>query len=534
MGMPSVSSKDDRMKIVAVSLVPMAFLLFGTATCYGEEQRSNSGLWSLPGSARPGEPTDPNAIRDILQRYLDAPDSPYDQRLNPVLRQGDRILPYVLEVATSETGENWRVYSRLGRLLSLLSNGAQRKAAPELLRMLTDENASLDRVDGVLIMIGGLGEPGLVLEPQLIALRWARPALRRGINIALIRIRATQTRNIHAERLAREPSESLLDAVANQGAQARDAGPEVVKLLSHPNWDMRLAAARTLGRIGYTEAIPVLIDFLDEPTDVRINREAAESLGRLGALAAVGNLKETAASHWHWAVRNKAKNALEHIATGRPYGRGAPGINRIFGDVYWRIEWPRAKTPDFLQEPPESKLYKETSPKKVRELSYRDEITSFRAADEEEQRAAKGENASIVINEKNRVRFRKPVDRVPDVALRVENGWLVGSDRGEWGGELMFVADDGQRTYVRQGNVYDLFKLGDRYIALTGYAHFTSRGQVYTVESTEDGRWVCELWRILPGAPELCGKLPSGEIFISTGGGGDVILSQDGTFRMAP
>jgi hypothetical protein len=277
---------------------------------------------------------------------------------------------------------------------------------------------------------------------------------------------------------------------------------------------------------------------LNEPTDVRLNWVAAESLGRLGEPSAVHALKETAANHWHRAVRDTAKKALEHIASSKPYESRWHEDNfpfEYFEYNYWGIESPPANKDDFLQEPPESKLYKSTSPKKIKGLSYETEIISYGAGDEEEQRAAKGEGAIVVVNEENMVVYRTPIEQVPDVALRVEGGWLVGGDRGEWGGELVFVADDGQRTFVLKENVNDLFKLGDRLIAVTGLSHITlNDGLVYEVKSFERGRWFCELWRALPGAPRSCGKLPSGDIFISTSGGGDVILSQDGTFTMAP
>jgi hypothetical protein len=129
----------------------------------------------------------------------------------------------------------------------------------------------------------------------------------------------------------------------------------------------------------------------------------------------------------------------------------------------------------------------------------------------------------------------KPIRRVPGVALHVENGWLAGSSRGEFGGELVFVADDGERTNVLNENIDDLFKLGEKYIAITGLSHLSIHyGRVYEIKSTQSGQWAGTLWRALPGAPRSCGKLPSGDIFISTSGGGDIILTKDGTFTMAP
>jgi hypothetical protein len=249
-------------------------------------------------------------------------------------------------------------------------------------------------------------------------------------------------------------------------------------------------------------------------------------------------LKETAADHWHPAVRGKAKEALEHIVESKPYVPKPPGRQSFLEYLrrdYWGIESSATNRPRFIQEPPESKLYKTTSPARIRELSYQSEIIGFGSGDKEERRAARERGATVTVNNEGLVEYRTPIEQVPDVALHVENGWLAGSSRGEFGGELVFVADDGERTNVLNENIDDLFKLGEKYIAITGLSHLSIHyGRVYEIKSTQSGQWAGTLWRALPGAPRSCGKLPSGDIFISTSGGGDIILTKDGTFTMAP
>ncbi len=527
------------MKTVIFSLLAVTLLLFCSSRCNGEEHGGNSESSAQQRSFRsqPEEPTDPQAIREILQRYLSAQNAPHSLEFYTVQHQGDPILPYIIEAAAADHGEDLRVYGLLSNVLRMLSEDARREAAPRLLELLTDEDASIYRADGVLTMIASLGKPGLVIESELIEFRQKRPDLDLSADYALIGIGSTLSGSIYAKRLAEKPGESLLNSMATRGAQARDAGPEVVKLLDHPNWDLRLAAARTLGRIGYTEAIPALTALLNEPTDVRINRVAAESLGRLGDPSAVEALRQTAVNHWHPTVRDEAQSALEHIVETKPYESNSEGRDpflQYFDTIYWGIKSSAASKPEFLQEPPESKLYKSAAPEMMRELSYESEVIGIGPDDEEERRAARERGATIVVRDDGLVEYRTPIQQVPDVALRVENGWLVGSDRGEWGGELVFVADDGQRTYVLKENVNDLFKLGRKYLAVTGLSHLnTNRGLVYEVKLVESGRWFCELWRALPGAPRSCGKLPSGDVFIGTGGGGNIILAQDGTFTMA-
>lgn len=550
------------MKVVVVSLLSIMLMFSCSSRCdaKGEGETPESPPQRKSGRAEREIPTDPQEIRTLVRRYLSPGSSEPYQEANVLRRLDTQVIPYLIEAAVAENGKSQRVYGLLRNTLVRLSNDARSQAAPKLLQTLTDENTSIDLANGILDMIDGLGRPGLIIESDLIELRRTRPELERSINSALVGIGSDQGGRILVERLVRNPNEWLLDEVGAYRRYARDTGPEVMKLLSHPNWKVRLAAAETLWRIGYTEAIPALIEALNDPTDVRLNRMAAEALGRVGAQSAVEALKETAANHWHPAVRDKAKDALEHIASRKPYEAKLTGRERFseFMDrSYWGINSSTQKKPEFLQEPLDLKLHKSTPWKlsytsgtvvldnneeaeqgevkeKLRGLSYTGETSVLGSNDEAEQREAKEKGATIVVGEDGMVEYRMPVERVPDVALRMENGWLVGSDRGEFGGELVFVPDEGEQTFVLRDNVDDLFTLGGKTIAITGLSHMTIHyGCVYEIKPTESGQWVAELWRTLPGAPKLCGKLPSGEIFISTSGGGDVILSPDGTFRMA-
>jgi hypothetical protein len=75
-------------------------------------------------------------------------------------------------------------------------------------------------------------------------------------------------------------------------------------------------------------------------------------------------------------------------------------------------------------------------------------------------------------------------------ALRVRGGWLVGADRGEWGGELVFLGDDGIQRKLLDENVQDIVQLGSRYVAVTGLAHLTlNHGMLYEVGPDEGGSW---------------------------------------------
>jgi len=495
------------------------------------------GIGWLPGAL--GKMDSDEAAKEAVKRYLAADSSPQNQEAYAVRLQGARAIPFLIEAAKADGGKDSQVYYLLGYALGEMDPDERAKAIPALKGMLEDKQTSEALAKGTLAMIGYLGEQGLVLEPDLVALRRSNATLTENIDFALIGLRSPLSGKIYAEMLKKDPDRLILRDLAEVGKPARDAGEEVTKLLGHPDWHTRRAAARALGFIGYDPATPQLIALLGDERDVQMNWIAAQSLGRLNAKSAEDALTAAAAKHWHPTVRKEAEIALSHLKSPAPYEsqfhvKNFPLEFFRYDDFEIDTE-PPPKIPQAVKEPAESKLYVATSPKRIKKLSYKSEIVSYGAKDEAEQREEKGPDGIIVVNQGNIVEHRKPITQVPDVALRVDGGWLAGSDRGEWGGELVFITDGGKPHPVLSVNIHDLYALGKRYIAICGLAHMTSNdGMVYELTRGADAKWTATPWRSLPGAPQASAKTKSGEIFISTIQGGDILLSEDGTFRMAP
>ena len=160
------------------------------------------------------------------------------------------------------------------------------------------------------------------------------------------------------------------------------------------------------------------------------------------------------------------------------------------------------------------------------------------ATDEDIKQAAKSEdgkttaNGVTVVKEGDAFFLRKEILQEPWVGLRVPDGWLLGGSRGEWGGEIVFKGEGDQYYEILKDNVIGLFTLGERIIAVAGLAHLTlNSGLIYELKLV-DGKWRAERWRALPGAPKSVGKLQNGEIMVATEGGGGLVLSENGIFRM--
>jgi len=99
------------------------------------------------------------------------------------------------------------------------------------------------------------------------------------------------------------------------------------------------------------------------------------------------------------------------------------------------------------------------------------------------------------------------------------------------------AADEAVNRYLEgstsPGN-QEAYTLGNKRIAIAGLAHMVSNdGLVFEILREADSKWDAEPWRALPGAPRSSEITGSVEILISTHSRGNVILSEDGTMRMA-
>ncbi len=84
--------------------------------------------------------------------------------------------------------------------------------------------------------------------------------------------------------------------------------------------------------------------------------------------------------------------------------------------------------------------------------------------------------------------------------VELPGGKLIGHDRGEWGGELYWLADDGEKQIIIDDNINALFPIQDGAVVLSGLSHlFMSSGRAYRV-TRKQGEWTVEDIGEFPGA----------------------------------
>ena len=108
-----------------------------------------------------------------------------------------------------------------------------------------------------------------------------------------------------------------------EAAKARDTGA-LVAMLDEPN--IRHLAARHLGKLGHTDAIPKITELLSAD-DVAVRRAAIRALGDLRASSARDALQELAESDDDLGIRNWALQALGQTRDRRV-------MRYLVGEVY--------------------------------------------------------------------------------------------------------------------------------------------------------------------------------------------------------
>jgi HEAT repeat protein len=357
-------------------------------------------------------------------------------------------------------------------------------------------------------VIGNLGLSAHSTIPTLRALAAAEPELfSDSVQHAILGIGGPEAAEILADQLAREVDVCTLRDIAALGENGYAAGPEVVKVLSDEDPDVRVSAARTLGYIGYTAAVDLLVRETGNAEDWKLAHAAVVSLGRLGANRALPALFWTAANHWYPPVRLAARKALAVLRGTSEYVSRFHPKNFAF-EFFDELDEERAQVPPVAL----PRLRSEAGQLSAAELASLSYTIEVREGDAGRilQRAAK-----------------------PGCGLRVPGGLLLGATRGEWGGEIVLRRPDGSQQRVLGEHVKAIHDTPNGIVAVTGLAHLMYEGgDLYRVNLCGDGSYKATWWKRLPGEPSKSGMTEDGSLVVACRGG-TIVVSPTGEIRMA-
>lgn len=258
--------------------------------------------------------------------------------------------------------------------------------------------------------------------------------------------------------------------IALFGHAAERAGPTIVKHLKSRDLDDRAYAAVALGMIGYRSAIPELINTLDGE-DWRVARASVRSLGWLQAVEARPFVERLARTHPLAIVRRDAATALAAIDGDAASATDDEQELRTSNTAFYLV---------FTND-----VGNTVNPCEGGPWRWNHRTVSMPPDVAEAAPAASDAPALESVS----------------ATLDVEGGWLIGTNRGEWGGELYFQRAGSPPKKLLDENIVAIERVGDDIVAFGGLAHLGSnRGVVIAIER-KNGSYAAHARLPLPGAP---------------------------------
>jgi hypothetical protein len=300
------------------------------------------------------------------------------------------------------------------------------------------------------------------------------------------------------------------------GLAANGVGAEVIDYLTSTSWEDRIHAAVTLGYIGYFQAIPELLKLLSNEYDWQQTYAAIKSLHLLADKSTIPMIEKVANTHWYAPLREYAQKVSVSMRSNKTYEPKHHADNFAF----YFLDYQRLKQEnhvcdqeDYMQvsEPIEIKQYASVEAELV-SFQYKNPVCSN---NHYEDYCASSQSTIS-----------------PSLAAKFGEKWLIGDNRGEWGGELIVFEDGKAVKTLLNENIEDVYVIGEYAYVLTGLAHMSSNnGLIYRLKDTKVGYLIEPLYR-LPGAPRTSWKTGHDTILVNTASGAVVFNPKIG-FKMA-
>ncbi len=451
----------------------------------------------LPDIARIGTPKATAFLTEQLKQAKLADIHTFEMAFEAL---GEDEVPYLVQLIETESLDA-EPFSIVFNVFLSLKDRAESAVDP-LIRFIATRQGDPKAIQYAARILGAIGPRAERSVPALLKLAQDDPpSYRNAVDSALFWLRVPEAVPGIIRRLEQTPNLWFLRDISEFGTKARSAGPALIPYLKHDDWHLRIYVARTIGYIGYTEATPDLVNLLHNDDDWRLVYVSAESLGRLRAPEAVKALTQLAEEHWFPPVRDAAEKAVLVIDGVDAY-RSDPRFNfahefSSYRNVGVRGQKNGSNSPCVAQ--PE-----DLSKEQLARLAY-----------------------------KARLSPDLEPNLVPDVGLKVDDGYLVGFDQGEFGGGLVFFDLAGNQSRPLCGNTQGIHRMSSGIVAVTGHGHLgMTEGILFQVSKNSTGGWQATRWKALPGCPEKSGVLPNGSLRVVCSGG-TVEVSPSGDIRMA-
>jgi len=389
-----------------------------------EALRKQSGGWV----ARPlGEIGTPDAIRALVQ---DLPKGSENQTDFALAGLGAKAIPYLFPVLESD--KNAPSAARIIREM----DAAALPFASRWAALAADKQQPIQARLGALRGIAAIGDKARPACNGLHNLNHdPDPRIRNQADLTLRSVRDMVV--VEDVAVACHPSAApfdplalaslkCLEEVASYGEGGREVGPKLMSFLVSENGTERSYAVTALGQVGFEPAIPQIEEAMNS-SDWRVVYAAIRSLGWLGDRSAVPVMERIASEHWLPEVRAKAKHVSEALST----------VGRVPHPSQFSRPFENGDNPFVI----DREVLERVSDCPSKRWQWEDISFGFPRSDHR------------------------------DIEFQLPEGRFMGSNHGEWGGELVWRPKNGKSESIQRDNVVGIEPDEDGPVVLFGLAH---------------------------------------------------------------
>ena len=279
-----------------------------------------------------------------------------------------------------------------------------------------------------------------------------------------------------------------LSQLSDFGSNARDAGDLILPFLDAPNKTEQLYGIEALGLIGYEPAIAKIETLLNSP-DWRLAYASVRALAQMNSKSSVPKIEAAIQNHWLWELNYYSERAVSLLVRNQPY-------SEVMADP-WSLEF-----------------YK----------GFGNYSAPYDGSRECEWQVWTHRGEKITFEQEGRNRSK---------SIPFPDGELVGTDRGEFGGNLTWKPNKGSEVILVNENTIEIFPIDDGFISIHGLSHMTiSYGFAALVKRGEDGIFSADEIARFPAATYRIKQLGDG-LFAANADGRVFIFSKDGISEAA-
>jgi len=475
----------------------------------------NGGVWLPNAIASLG--TDEAA--EFLSKEFRANPEIHGQVDSALIGMGEKAVPFLLkEFDDADPKLEPRYYEGLRHLFKgdHVYDGMKEKATiaiPHLMTIAESKEADLRRRQEAIKTVGCVGKSATPYFPRLRTLAEEEPdKFNEAVAQAIIASQTSSTAEILADKVDLDGDQYVVREIALLGTEAKGVGPRVLGWINNPNWEVRVMAARTLGEIGYKDAVKALEKLLSSKADWRLVYAATKSLAELRAVESIPALEELSRKHWFPIVRDEAKDALRSLQRGEALeGHDEVAATNLVDHVFVDRNKLSIKERDL----------KDLKPR--RRSAGR--LTSFSAFKDREPALAKKFLKARNTNGEGMLEGLGSITEFP-----IDGGVLLGATAGEWVGGLHYAPEKGDYRLLLHANITGIEKWQGAIFVASGTYHMGMNEGIIHRIVVEEGKIAVLPWFVLLGLPTSMWVTEDEKLIVACIGG-TILFSDEGDFR---